>query len=117
MGALTRACVFLLCSQSWARALLWVTQGLCCTLARTHTREWNRFLCQVASLSIAFPIKEKNPKCEILVGLKVLLHEEKKFTKSIVFHLFSHFLMNKYYPLKTFKKVLRYTVLYSHFLY
>lgn len=39
--------------------------------------------------------------------------QKQKFTKSIVFHLFQSFPhVNKYYPLKTFKKVLRYTVLY-----
>lgn len=98
-----------LCNSVW----LWCGSAV---HSHAHTqRNGNRFLWQVASLSKSFPIKEK--KCEILVGLKVLLHEEKKFTKSIVFHLFSHFLMNKYYPLKTFKKVLRYTVLYFCFLY
>lgn len=43
--------------------------------------------------------------------------EKKNSQNPLFFTFFSHFLMNKYYPLKTFKKVLRYTVLYFYFLY
>lgn len=87
--------------------------------SHTHThRDGNRFLWQVASLSKSFPIKEKK-KCEVLVGLKVFSpwRKKKNSQNPLFFTFFSHFLMNKYYPLKTFKKVLRYTVLYFCFLY
>lgn len=124
MYGLAHACVFLLCTQWWQHALPFAMQ--CCSDAallhtRTHThthRDGNRFLWQVASLSKSFPIKEKK-KCEVLVGLKVFSpwRKKKNSQNPLFFTFFSHFLMNKYYPLKTFKKVLRYTVLYFCFLY
>lgn len=101
------------CSALCNSVLLWWGSA---AHSHAHTqRNGKRFLWQVASLSKSFPIKEN--KMWNFGWFKGSAPWRKKFTKSIVFHLFSHFLMNKYYPLKTFKKVLRYTVLYFHFLY